>query len=55
MVYYWNAPASKSGKSINFEEPLAADRKEMARAVSSGATPSFANVAGKSPSTRRRG
>ncbi|KAI4703062.1 hypothetical protein J4E81_001939 [Alternaria sp. BMP 2799] len=55
VVYYWNAPASKKTESKKLEKPIAADRKEMARAVSSGATPSYANAAGKSPSTRRRG
>jgi mannose-P-dolichol utilization defect protein 1 len=55
VVYYWNAPASKDTESKKLEKPIAADRKEMARAVSSGATPSYSNVAGKSPSTRRRG
>ncbi|CAG5179372.1 uncharacterized protein ALTATR162_LOCUS9197 [Alternaria atra] len=55
VVYYWNAPASKKTESKKLAEPIAADRKEMARAVSSGATPSYANAAGKSPSTRRRG
>jgi mannose-P-dolichol utilization defect protein 1 len=57
MMYYWNAPATKTtpSKTKKVEEPIAADRKEMARAVSSGATPSYANAAGKSPSTRRRG
>ncbi|KAI4692269.1 uncharacterized protein J4E84_003238 [Alternaria hordeiaustralica] len=55
VVYYWNAPASKKTESKKLEKPIAADKKEMARAVSSGATPSYANAAGKSPSTRRRG
>ncbi|KAI4690916.1 uncharacterized protein J4E88_002389 [Alternaria novae-zelandiae] len=55
VVYYWNAPASKETESKKLEKPIAADKKEMARAVSSGATPSYANAAGKSPSTRRRG
>ncbi|KAL5115937.1 hypothetical protein ACEQ8H_006159 [Pleosporales sp. CAS-2024a] len=55
VVYYWNAPASKNTESKKREKPLAEDRKEMARAVSSGSAPSYANVAGKSPSTRRRG
>ncbi|KAF2030360.1 mannose-P-dolichol utilization defect 1 protein [Setomelanomma holmii] len=55
VVYYWNAPASKNTESKKLEKPIAGDRKEMARAVSSGSTPSYANVAGKSPSTRRRG
>jgi len=55
VVYYWNAPASKNTESKKLEKPIAGDRKEMARAVSSGATPSYANVTGKSPSTRRRG
>ncbi|KAH7078797.1 hypothetical protein BKA63DRAFT_507125 [Paraphoma chrysanthemicola] len=55
VVYYWNAPASKNTESKKLEKPIAANRKEMARAVSSGATPSYANAAGKSPSTRRRG
>jgi len=55
VVYYWNAPASKKTESKKLEKPIAADRKEMARAVSSGATPSYANAASKSPSTRRRG
>jgi mannose-P-dolichol utilization defect protein 1 len=55
MMYYWNAPASKDTQSKKLEEPIAADKNEMARAVSSGATPSYANAAGKSPSTRRRG
>ncbi|KAH7073323.1 hypothetical protein FB567DRAFT_537508 [Paraphoma chrysanthemicola] len=55
VVYYWNAPASKNTESKKLAKPIAADRKEMARAVSSGATPSYANAAGKSPSTRRRG
>jgi len=54
VVYYWNAP-SKNTKSSKLEKPIAGDRKETARAVSSGAAPSYANVAGKSPSTRRRG
>lgn len=54
VVYYWNAPATKTaGKKA--EKPVAGDRKEMARAVSSGSAPSYANVTGKSPSTRRRG
>ncbi|EDU50407.1 mannose-P-dolichol utilization defect 1 protein [Pyrenophora tritici-repentis] len=55
VVYYWNAPASKKTESKKLEKPIAADKKDMARAVSSGATPSYANAAGKSPSTRRRG
>ncbi|KAF1834507.1 mannose-P-dolichol utilization defect 1 protein [Decorospora gaudefroyi] len=55
MMYYWNAPASKNTQSNKREKPLAADRKETARAVSSGPTPSYASAAGKSPSTRRRG
>ncbi|KAI4670497.1 uncharacterized protein J4E79_000779 [Alternaria viburni] len=55
VVYYWDAPATKKTESKKLEKPIAADRKEMARAVSSGATPSYANAAGKSPSTRRRG
>ncbi|KAF1939121.1 mannose-P-dolichol utilization defect 1 protein [Clathrospora elynae] len=55
MMYYWNAPASKDTESQKLEKPIAADKKEMARAVSSGATPSYASAAGKSPSTRRRG
>lgn len=55
VVYYWNAPTSKNTNSTKLEKPIAGDRKETARAVSSGAAPSFANVAGKSPSTRRRG
>ncbi|KAG9189760.1 hypothetical protein G6011_06628 [Alternaria panax] len=55
VVYYWNAPASKKTVSKKLEEPIAADKKETARAVSSGAAPSYAEKAGKSPSTRRRG
>ncbi|CAN9116296.1 hypothetical protein CUC08_Gglean011951 [Alternaria sp. MG1] len=55
VVYYWNAPASKKTKSKKLEEPIAADKKETARAVSSGSAPSYAEKAGKSPSTRRRG
>lgn len=55
MMYYWNAPASKNTESKKLNKPIAGDRKEMARAVSSGSTPSYANVTGKSPSTRRRG
>ncbi|KAF1914000.1 hypothetical protein BDU57DRAFT_541368 [Ampelomyces quisqualis] len=55
VVYYWNAPASRKTEAKKLEKPIASDRKEMARAVSSGSTPSYANVAGKSPSTRRRG
>jgi mannose-P-dolichol utilization defect protein 1 len=55
VVYYWNAPASKKTESKKLEKPIAADSKEMAHAISSGATPSYANAAGKSPSTRRRG
>ncbi|KAH9868357.1 hypothetical protein J1614_007429 [Plenodomus biglobosus] len=56
MMYYWNAPASKNTESKKVEKPIAADKNDMARAVSSGATPSYANVAEKkSPSTRRRG
>jgi mannose-P-dolichol utilization defect protein 1 len=41
MVYYWNAPASKTTESKKLEKPIAADGKDMARAVSSGATPSY--------------
>jgi mannose-P-dolichol utilization defect protein 1 len=55
MVYYWNAPASKNTESKKLNKPIAADKNEMARAVSSGATPSYASTAAKSPSTRRRG
>ncbi|KAF2856670.1 mannose-P-dolichol utilization defect 1 protein [Plenodomus tracheiphilus IPT5] len=56
MMYYWNAPASKNTESKKLEKPIAADKKETARAVSSGAAPSYASVAEKkSPSTRRRG
>jgi mannose-P-dolichol utilization defect protein 1 len=55
VVYYWNAPASKDTESKKLEKPIAADRKEMARAISSGSAPSYSNVVGKSPSTRRRG
>ncbi|KAL1796302.1 hypothetical protein ACET3X_004842 [Alternaria dauci] len=54
VLYYWNAPASKT-QSKKLEEPIAADKKETARAVASGAAPSYAEKAGKSPSTRRRG
>jgi mannose-P-dolichol utilization defect protein 1 len=32
MVYYWNAPASKNTES-KLEKPIAADGKDMARAV----------------------
>ncbi|KAF1365914.1 mannose-P-dolichol utilization defect 1 protein-like protein [Lizonia empirigonia] len=59
VVYYWNAPASKSTESKKLNKPIApavaANKGEMKRAVSSGAAPSYAGVAGKSPSTRRRG
>ncbi|OAL06198.1 mannose-P-dolichol utilization defect 1 protein [Phaeosphaeriaceae sp. SRC1lsM3a] len=55
VVYYWNAPATTTAGSKKAEKPIASDRKEMARAVSSGSAPSYANVTGKSPSTRRRG
>ncbi|KAH7406214.1 hypothetical protein DE146DRAFT_436571 [Phaeosphaeria sp. MPI-PUGE-AT-0046c] len=55
VVYYWNAPTTKTAGSKKAEKPVAGDRKEMARAVSSGSAASYANVAGKSPSTRRRG
>jgi mannose-P-dolichol utilization defect protein 1 len=56
MFYYWNSPATKTSESKKLNKPVAGDRKEMARAVSSGATPSYASAAtGKSPSTRRRG
>ncbi|EAT92431.1 hypothetical protein SNOG_00936 [Parastagonospora nodorum SN15] len=55
VVYYWNAPTSKNTKSNKLEKPIAGDRKETARAVASGSAPSYANAAGKSPSTRRRG
>ncbi|KAL6705860.1 hypothetical protein ACN47E_006320 [Coniothyrium glycines] len=55
VVYYWNAPASKDTESEKLEKPIAADEKATARAVSSGAAPSYSRVAGKSPSTRRRG
>ena len=55
VVYYWNAPASKKTESKKLEEPIAADKKETARAGSSGSAPSYAEKAGKSPSTRRRG
>ncbi|OAL56796.1 mannose-P-dolichol utilization defect 1 protein [Pyrenochaeta sp. DS3sAY3a] len=55
VIYYWNAPASKDTKSKKLEKPIAANKKETARAVSSGAVPSYASTASKSPSTRRRG
>jgi mannose-P-dolichol utilization defect protein 1 len=55
VVYYWNAPASKNTESKKLEKPIAADAKQTAKAVSSGAAQSYANAAGKSPSTRRRG
>ncbi|KAH4005430.1 mannose-P-dolichol utilization defect 1-like protein [Parastagonospora nodorum] len=55
VVYYWNAPTSKNTKSNKLEKPIARDGKETARAVASGSAPSYANAAGKSPSTRRRG
>ncbi|RMZ67771.1 polyketide synthase [Pyrenophora seminiperda CCB06] len=64
VVYYWNAPTETKKKTKaqkkQQEKPMAADAKDMARAVSSGAVPSYANTtattgAGKSPSTRRRG
>jgi mannose-P-dolichol utilization defect protein 1 len=55
VVYYWNAPASKDTESKKLEKPIAANAKQTAKAVSSGAAQSYANAAGKSPSTRRRG
>ena len=59
VVYYWNAPASKNTESKKLNKPVssavAANKEEMKRAVLSGAAPSYAGIAGKSPSTRRRG
>ncbi|KAH8726899.1 hypothetical protein GQ44DRAFT_738650 [Phaeosphaeriaceae sp. PMI808] len=55
VVYHWNTPTSKTTKSKKLAKPIAGDRKETASAISSGAAPSYANAAGKSPSTRRRG
>ncbi|KAF3004184.1 hypothetical protein E8E13_006206 [Curvularia kusanoi] len=59
VVYYWNAPASKNTESKKLNKPVvpavAGDKEEMRRAVSSGSAPSYSSVAGKSPSTRRRG
>jgi mannose-P-dolichol utilization defect protein 1 len=60
MFYYWNSPASKTTQSKKLNKPIASDKKETARAVASGAAPSYASAAsaatpGKSPSTRRRG
>jgi mannose-P-dolichol utilization defect protein 1 len=57
MAYYWNSPASKTTESKKLNKPIASDSKQTARAVSSGAAPSYASTAtpGKSPSTRRRG
>jgi len=54
-VYYWNAPASKNTESKKLNKPIAANKEKTQQAVSSGAAPSYSNVAGKSPSTRRRG
>jgi mannose-P-dolichol utilization defect protein 1 len=55
VAYYWNAPASKDTESKKLKKPIAGDAKATARAVSSGAAPSYASAAGKTPSTRRRG
>lgn len=59
VIYYWNAPASKNTESKKLNKPIApaaaGNKEEMRRAVSGGSTPSYSSVAGKSPSTRRRG
>ncbi|KAF2132129.1 mannose-P-dolichol utilization defect 1 protein-like protein [Dothidotthia symphoricarpi CBS 119687] len=57
VLWYWNAPASKNtdSKKLHTSKPVAGDKKEMAQAISSGSIPSYANTAGKTPSTRRRG
>ncbi|KAF2655036.1 monosaccharide-P-dolichol utilization protein [Lophiostoma macrostomum CBS 122681] len=49
VIWYWNAPASKTKGSKKQHQPITAEK------VNAGESTSFAKVAGKSPSTRRRG
>ncbi|KAL1656908.1 hypothetical protein SLS61_000704 [Didymella pomorum] len=55
VVYYWNTPASKNTESKKLNKPIAANKEKTQQAVASGSAPSYSNMAGKSPSTRRRG
>jgi mannose-P-dolichol utilization defect protein 1 len=48
VFYYWNTPASKCTEPRE-RKPITAEK------VNAGKSTSYANVAAKSPSTRRRG
>jgi len=57
MLWYWNSPASKKTESKKLNKPITAsghyEKDTPTNSTTSGA--SYAKVAAKSPSTRRRG
>ncbi|KAF2692008.1 mannose-P-dolichol utilization defect 1 protein [Lentithecium fluviatile CBS 122367] len=57
MLWYWNSPASKTTQSKKLNKPIAAGSHKGKDGPKSSTTSgqSYARVAAKSPSTRRRG
>ncbi|KAF2741783.1 hypothetical protein M011DRAFT_462978 [Sporormia fimetaria CBS 119925] len=49
VIYYWNSPASRYTPQTRKPRPITAEK------VNAGSSSSYARVAAKSPSTRRRG
>jgi mannose-P-dolichol utilization defect protein 1 len=53
MLWYWNSPASKKTQSKKLNKPMTRNKDASSSSATSGQ--SYARVAAKSPSTRRRG